>query len=884
MTDSVQIKEAGKKSFKWSFFAELFAKIAIPISTMFLARILSPEIYGIATAVTMVITFCETVLENGFSKYLIQHDFKDEQEQRKAFNVLFWFSIFISLVTCLVIFLLRKQLSHLIGNDGYEMVLFVSGFQIPFASISALLATNLKRNFCFKKLFVVRIVYSLTPFIITLPLALMGAKEWSLIIGSLASQIFQCFALIIISKAKIGFSFSFSVLISVIKKSVPMIIESVIIWLCTWTSTLVATQFFDSHIVGLVKVSNSTVTSIFALFSTAFTSVLFPTLSRLKNDQEAFEDSFYLTQQAAICILLPIGIGCFFYSDLITSLMLGSKWAEASIIIAVFALTKPFNCCFNNFLSEAFRSKGHFYLSTFYQLFMLILDLTFKFTIGRISFQAFIMTNIVVDVIINLVAVIILKLYFKFSLKIQLKTIVPAFLSSLVMVPIIFANHSSSIVSDVLTIILSTITYFTFFWLFFPKQFKTVMEIAKIRPPKFIKNIFCDKKIPHISFERLKINKKKAIGIGMITLSFTSLFLFGSLNSDYRYEVVAQELSDISIKEDSQIWLKCVANDETNYFQYEAYSKKINDRFYEHKPLQMVIASKSNDKIFSVNEFDELGDNLILLPSSYFSNHVDSRGNIIFDRYYLQLMFKDSNTSRHSNGNFVYITKKQADYLIYSNNSYEKYSDLIDQTITFSICEGENVCAFNWKIANIFEESDFVSQAEKTLGNFIICGQYLPVEAKGNEFILFSFESNSFYNKNKLKTLQNIFDEKTVNFNFYDKSNSEQNNKIISKIDDLFSTQNSDYEWLYSLLLTLDVFLLATGFIFYIKGGHLITLDIILHIGIATIIWGIFKAVNYYSNSLLFFSSASLVLFLLFFICLTIIDLTIKRVISKNEN
>ena len=133
-----------------------------------------------------------------------------------------------------------------------------------------------------------------------------------------------------------------------------MILESIVIWLCTWTSTIVAANLFNTATVGLVKVSNSTVNSIFAIFGTAFTAVLFPALSRLKDDDKSFKETFYSLQSSALALMIPLGIGCYFYASTVTDIFLGSKWTEAAFVIGVFALTKPLLMCFNNFLSHFF--------------------------------------------------------------------------------------------------------------------------------------------------------------------------------------------------------------------------------------------------------------------------------------------------------------------------------------------------------------------------------------------------------------------------------------------------------------------------------------------------------------------------------------------------
>ena len=471
--NATEVKNATKKSVKWSLLGEIFAKIATPLSTMVLARLLSPEIYGIATAVTLVVTFCETVTENGFSKFVIQHDFESEEEYKKYFSISMYTSIMLSLIMCAIVFVLRAPLSSAVGNAGYEMVLAVSCVQIPFAAINALYSANLRRQFSFKRLFYIRIVYCAVPFIVTIPLAIAGLGYWSLVIGAIAGQIFETPFLYFACRGKIKLFFSFKKFVEIFKLSFPMILESIIIWLCTWTGTILAANFFDSSTVGIVKVSSSTVNSIFALFATAFTSVLFPALSRLKDNKDAYEDTFYSIQGAALSILVPLGVGVYFYSQLVTDIFLGSKWGEAAFVIGIFSLTRPLMICFNNFMSEVFRSKGHFYSSIFYQLAMLTFDILLKFTLGKVSYEWFIWTTVIANLFTTLLAISILKIRYKFSIAKQWHSFLPTFVASLFMIPLVLlgVNSNANTVMSIAQIVSCAILYFVVLFILFPKVF-----------------------------------------------------------------------------------------------------------------------------------------------------------------------------------------------------------------------------------------------------------------------------------------------------------------------------------------------------------------------------------------------------------------------------
>ena len=63
---------------KWSTITEVMAKLVAPISSMVLARLLTPEAFGVVATLNMVIAFAEIFTDAGFQRYLIQHEFKDD--------------------------------------------------------------------------------------------------------------------------------------------------------------------------------------------------------------------------------------------------------------------------------------------------------------------------------------------------------------------------------------------------------------------------------------------------------------------------------------------------------------------------------------------------------------------------------------------------------------------------------------------------------------------------------------------------------------------------------------------------------------------------------------------------------------------------------------
>ena len=74
---------------KWSAITELIARLILPITNMVLARLLTPEAFGVVATITMIVTFAEIFTDAGFHKYLIQHEFVDKTDREESTNVAF---------------------------------------------------------------------------------------------------------------------------------------------------------------------------------------------------------------------------------------------------------------------------------------------------------------------------------------------------------------------------------------------------------------------------------------------------------------------------------------------------------------------------------------------------------------------------------------------------------------------------------------------------------------------------------------------------------------------------------------------------------------------------------------------------------------------------
>ena len=307
---------------KWSTIAEIGAKLIGPVSLIILARLLTPEAFGVVTTVTLVISFVEIFTDGGFQKYIIQHEFTNQKDQDDSICVAFWSNMSLSFILWGVISLFCEPIAKIVGNPGLGYVIAIACISLPLQALSSIQMSILKRALDFKTLFKIRLLGIATPFIVTIPLALWLRNYWALIIGTICLNAFNAIALTYYSNWRIRVYFSFTKLREMLSFTIWTILESISIWLTGYIDIFLIGCYLNEFYLGIYKTSMTTVGQITSLITAATTPILFSSLSRMQSNLSDFKELFFKFQRTVGLFIIPLGIGIFIFRDLITDILL----------------------------------------------------------------------------------------------------------------------------------------------------------------------------------------------------------------------------------------------------------------------------------------------------------------------------------------------------------------------------------------------------------------------------------------------------------------------------------------------------------------------------------------------------------------------------------
>lgn len=466
---------------RWSAITEIMAKLISPIANMVLARLLTPEAFGIVATLTMVISFAEVFTDAGFQRYIIQHEFINEKDRDESINVAFWSNLIMSLVLWGIIAIFCEPIARLVGNPGLGGVLVVACVSIPLAAFSSIQIAIFKRNFDFKTLLWRRVAMIVVPLCVTIPLAFWLKNYWALVIGTIVTNVVNALLLTFKSPWKPRFYYSFRRLKEMFGFCGWMLIDSVLIWMTSYVDIFLVGTRLGEHYLGLFKTSMSTVNQFTAIITSAVIPVMLPALSRVQNDYSAMRKLLLKFQKYTSILLLPIGVGIYFYNELITTILLGNQWLEAASFIGIWALMDVCVVIFSRFCSIIYPAIGKPKYSVLAQCFYLAWFIPAVAISSKFDFSVFYHTRTYIRVVGPVFNMFLAYRLIQQSPIKMIKNIVPEIISCVIMacVAVGLRMINDSIVFQLVSIAICVLMYFLVLYCI-PKERPVLLSVYKL--------------------------------------------------------------------------------------------------------------------------------------------------------------------------------------------------------------------------------------------------------------------------------------------------------------------------------------------------------------------------------------------------------------------
>ena len=319
------LKTEATKGMIWSVI-QRFSQMGVQlVSSIILARLLTPDDFGTIGLLSIFILLSNTFMDGGFGSALIQKKVPKPED----YSTIFWWNLGMSLLLYMVLFLSAPFIAEFYRMDVLSPILRIHAIGIIIGSLTSIQANILHKSFKFKKIAIVSLSAHLISLLATIILALLGYGVWSLVAQSLiySSIISVCYWYNSSWRPQLVFSKnSFKELgtfgIFILSTNVTNVISNNI-------QGLLIGRFFNASTMGFYSKAKNTEMMASTSLSSSINQVTYPLYSALQNDRTALINTIKKITTTVAFVTFPLMLLLMVIGKSIFVFLYSDKWIDS---------------------------------------------------------------------------------------------------------------------------------------------------------------------------------------------------------------------------------------------------------------------------------------------------------------------------------------------------------------------------------------------------------------------------------------------------------------------------------------------------------------------------------------------------------------------------
>lgn len=336
----MSLKEEAVKGTYWSAIEKLGQLVVQIIVSVVLARLLSPDDYGMIGMLSVFLLFSNIFIDSGFSEGLM----RKQDCNRDDYTSVFWFNLFVSIVVYWLLYFLAPFITVYFNMPGLTVVSRVFFLSIPLNALNLIQVTILNKKLDFKKIAKYTIFSSVISGIVGITMAYKGCEVWALVVRVLLNTVIYSFFLWKHSVWHPVFSFSIAPLKSIWGFSSNLLATKILNTLFNNVYTFIIAKVYSSKELGFYSQANKYATIPSSLTEGILGRVAFPVLAKLQNNIGSLRENYKKLFLCIVFVLLPAMVLMNILADDLVLLLLTDKWASSIPyfkVICVMGITYP---------------------------------------------------------------------------------------------------------------------------------------------------------------------------------------------------------------------------------------------------------------------------------------------------------------------------------------------------------------------------------------------------------------------------------------------------------------------------------------------------------------------------------------------------------------
>lgn len=303
------------------------------LKILILARILTPNEFGIFGIAMLVLAFLEIITETGINIFLIQ-----EKADLKEYNDTAWVvSIGRGILMSLFLFLSAPLVVLFFKSPEAKPILFLTALIPLVRGFINPAIVRFQKELQFNKEFALRVSLFTLDAAVAIFLGMVTKSAASFVWGMLAAAAVEVFYSLVFMRPQPTFQYDGQKAKEVVNRGKWITLAGFFNYLFENVDDTAVGRLINTSALGIYQVAYKISGLPLSEVADVVSKVTFPVYVKISGDGKRLKEAFVKTFLAISALVLPIGAILYFATDKIVLLLLGSKWASAIPVVRILA-------------------------------------------------------------------------------------------------------------------------------------------------------------------------------------------------------------------------------------------------------------------------------------------------------------------------------------------------------------------------------------------------------------------------------------------------------------------------------------------------------------------------------------------------------------------
>ncbi len=304
------------------------------VSTVVLARLLSPEDFGLISMVTVVVTFAVMFKDAGLSMATIQKP----EITHEQISTLFWINIFLSASLGFCVLAASPLVSWFYAKPELTAVTAVLSISFIISGLTIQHQALQQRHMHFGQIACVQITAQLLTLLVTVVFALLGWRYWSLVFGTLTQAFAGTILTFLFCPWIPGWMKKGTGVRDMLKFGGHLTAFSFVNYFSRNADNLLIGKFIGASELGLYSKAYQIVYLPLVNVRNPLNALAFPVMSKMQNDPARFRRYYKKLVFAMAFLSMPLMAYCIMFPHELITLLFGERWLEMKTVFRLLAI------------------------------------------------------------------------------------------------------------------------------------------------------------------------------------------------------------------------------------------------------------------------------------------------------------------------------------------------------------------------------------------------------------------------------------------------------------------------------------------------------------------------------------------------------------------